>query len=159
VSSSSDNPPSANKSKIFKYICIRINGFIYTYIYLHKCVYKYINIYLFIFIHIYIGSGDSRAYRWLEFNDSEVTEFTESRLEAECFGGKTKCYDYSADSGVNQVDIVNVKSAYMLVYRRVQPLSILPSPPSSSGIGVYTVKYTHICIYIFICICIKDIYV
>lgn len=30
------------------------------------------------------GSGHGRAYRWLEFNDSEVTEFSESRYYGIC---------------------------------------------------------------------------
>ena len=76
---------------------------------------------------------DRRGHRWLEFNDSEVSEFSESRLEAECFGGSTKSYNYSV-STINEVDTVNPKSAYMLVYRRVSLLSVPHSNvPSSSS--------------------------
>jgi ubiquitin C-terminal hydrolase len=70
---------------------------------------------------------DRKTYRWLEFNDSEVSEFPESRLEAECFGGTTKSYDYSV-STISEVETVNPKSAYMLVYRRVRTLALRPPP-------------------------------
>ena len=70
---------------------------------------------------------DRKTYRWLEFNDSEVSEFPESRLEAECFGGTTKSYDYSV-STISEVETVNPKSAYMLVYRRVRTLRPPPAP-------------------------------
>ena len=74
---------------------------------------------------------DRRSHRWLEFNDSEVSEFAESRLEAECFGGATKSYDYSV-STIREVDTVNPKSAYMLVYRRISSLPV-PSNYSSDS--------------------------
>ena len=73
-----------------------------------------------------------KAYRWLEFNDSEVTEFPESFLEAECFGGNVKSYDYSV-STIREVETVNPKSAYMLVYRRARTLGSPSAPPSSSS--------------------------
>ena len=70
-----------------------------------------------------------KGYRWLEFNDSEVTEFPESRLEAECFGGSIKSYDYSV-STISEVETVNPKSAYMLVYRRARTLGSPNTSPS-----------------------------
>ena len=50
------------------------------------------------------GSGSGKELgggsRWLEFNDSEVTEFSESRLDAECFGGTTISHDFHKDTKV-----------------------------------------------------------
>ena len=46
------------------------------------------------------GSGKEGCCRWLEFNDSEVTEFSESRLDAECFGGTTISHDFHKDTKV-----------------------------------------------------------
>ena len=79
-----------------------------------------------------------KGYRWLEFNDSEVTEFPESRLEAECFGGSIKSYDYSV-STISEVETVNPKSAYMLVYRRARTLGS-PSNSPSPTLPVSTVS-------------------
>jgi len=63
------------------------------------------------------------ACRWLEFNDSEVTEFSASRIDAECFGGSTTTHDFNvATNRLHTEESVNPKSAYMLVYRRTQPL-------------------------------------
>ena len=70
--------------------------------------------------------------RWFEFNDSEVSVFSEASLDAECFGGTTKSYDYSV-STISKVEAVNPKSAYMLVYRRTVASPPTVSPPSYPG--------------------------
>ena len=70
-------------------------------------------------------SGDvaAAACRWFEFNDSEVSEFSASRIEAECFGGSTITHDFhTATQRLHTEETVNPKSAYMLVYRRSHPL-------------------------------------
>jgi hypothetical protein len=59
--------------------------------------------------------------QWFEFNDSEVTPFPEALLQAECFGGVTSSHEYStASQQVVSSEVVNKKSAYMLVYDRVK---------------------------------------
>ena len=66
--------------------------------------------------------------RWLEFNDSEVSIFSESCIEAECFGGSTKSHEYHPSTqSVLTTDIVNPKSAYMLVYQRVKKSISIPT--------------------------------
>eukprot|EP01032_Pedospumella_encystans_P008041 gene8041-9580_t len=71
------------------------------------------------------GAADSTttttaSSRWCEFNDSEVTPFSPALLEAETFGGKTLAHDlYSGGASVVTTEIVNPKSAYMLIYNRV----------------------------------------
>eukprot|EP01038_Epipyxis_sp_PR26KG_P010058 gene10058-13518_t len=64
--------------------------------------------------------------RWFEFNDSEVTPFHESKLEAECFGGVTITHQLvSSSNEFFPSETVNPKSAYMLVYRRKKPSPFL----------------------------------
>lgn len=57
--------------------------------------------------------------QWIEFNDSEVTPFSDLRIPAECFGGMTTSHDYivSTQTWTSQ-KTPNPKSAYMLVYNR-----------------------------------------
>jgi ubiquitin C-terminal hydrolase len=69
--------------------------------------------------------------RWLEFNDTEVSPFSASKLEAECFGGVTKVHDlYSGGSSVTH-EMANPKSAYLLIYSRVKKET--PPPRSTSS--------------------------
>lgn len=71
--------------------------------------------------------------RWIEFNDSEVSVFSESLIAPECFGGMTTSYDVS-NKEIVQRQIVNPKSAYMLVYRRVRPLADENERPFAVGV-------------------------
>jgi ubiquitin C-terminal hydrolase len=75
------------------------------------------------------GDGGEAAPkpRWLEFNDAEVTPFSEALLESECFGGTTKMHDIYGSGAVTTHEIPNPKSAYMLVYKRVAKKSCAPS--------------------------------
>ncbi len=65
--------------------------------------------------------------RWLEFNDSVISEFDFARVETECFGGAqdelgAACYmEEIGDAAVQG----RSKSAYMLVYERKQK-SLIP---------------------------------
>ena len=80
--------------------------------------------------------------RWLEFNDSTISEFAFSKLESECFGGAQE--DISA--GVYAEDYNEVakliggrsKSAYMLIYERQKkdpiPLKIADYQPISTDL-------------------------
>eukprot|EP01022_Parablepharisma_sp_SALTPOND_P015060 TRINITY_DN20_c0_g1_i1.p1 TRINITY_DN20_c0_g1~~TRINITY_DN20_c0_g1_i1.p1 ORF type:complete len:1373 (-),score=178.95 TRINITY_DN20_c0_g1_i1:2037-6155(-) len=58
--------------------------------------------------------------RWVEFNDSYITEFSFSRLGPECFGGKEE------DAGIEEMGVVSgrSKSAYMLIYEKMMKLPI-----------------------------------
>ena len=51
--------------------------------------------------------------KWIEFNDSYITNFTIDHLNNECFGGKSKVGYYAYDKSSN---------AYMLFYHRVKPI-------------------------------------
>ena len=53
--------------------------------------------------------GSDEPMRWIEFNDTEVTEFDSQKVPDACFGG---LYDNSS------IPIVKTHSAYMLFYRR-----------------------------------------
>lgn len=72
----------------------------------------------------HIGNAESGHYisyikigenRWVEFNDSIVTSFSESSIESECFGGVVNSYmdefewDRSSETS---------KSAYILLYEK-----------------------------------------
>jgi len=62
-----------------------------------------------------------KSRRWIEFNDTEISLFAASRIPAECFGGMTVSHDFDLHSHtVETSTIVNPKSAYMLIYDRVQ---------------------------------------
>lgn len=51
----------------------------------------------------------------------QVSPFPSSRLPAECFGGQTVSHDYNVHTqSVNTCTIQNPKSAYMLVYHRLE---------------------------------------
>ncbi|CAM9097752.1 unnamed protein product, partial [Ectocarpus fasciculatus] len=93
-------------------------------------------------IVVHTGTTDSGHYfsyiretdsRWIEFNDSEVSVFSESLIAPECFGGMTTSYDVS-NKEIVQRQIVNPKSAYMLVYRRVRPLADENERPFAVGV-------------------------
>ncbi len=74
--------------------------------------------------------------RWCEFNDSEVTLFSPALLEAETFGGKTLAHDlYSGGASVVTTEIVNPKSAYMLIYNRVPKTSAAGSQMSLQSLS------------------------
>ena len=71
--------------------------------------------------------------RWVEFNDSIISEFDFSKLEQECFGGAQE------ESGAGYMeeigDVANIisgrsKSAYMLVYERKKK-SLIPEGTNS----------------------------
>jgi len=57
--------------------------------------------------------------RWVEFNDSHISEFNFNRLESECFGGdeEDSMVDDMTDEAVKFVG-GRSKSAYMLIYER-----------------------------------------
>jgi hypothetical protein len=60
-----------------------------------------------------------KSRQWIEFNDSEVTPFSEMRIPAECYGGMTTSHDYMASTQTwTSQKTPNCKSAYMLVYNR-----------------------------------------
>jgi ubiquitin C-terminal hydrolase len=42
------------------------------------------------------SSGKNVDEKWLEFNDSRVTEFNSSNIENECFGGNNSVYSSSS---------------------------------------------------------------
>ena len=65
----------------------------------------------------------TRARQWITFDDSEVSLFSEARIPAECFGGLTTSHDYQVSSQTwTSNKSLNRKSAYMLVYHRIEPL-------------------------------------
>jgi hypothetical protein len=82
---------------------------------------------------VHTGTADSGHYfsyikadtnetqnNWFEFNDSEVLEFSIDRLEGECFGGSTTQHEYNLSShSFMSTEVVNPKSAYMLIYSKV----------------------------------------
>ena len=75
------------------------------------------------------GSGlVKEGCRWLEFNDSEVTEFSESRLDAECFGGTTISHDFHKDTKV--INTPNHSPPTLSLYQPILP-SLLLSPHTS----------------------------
>jgi ubiquitin C-terminal hydrolase len=77
------------------------------------------------------STGDAASKpRWLEFNDAEVTPFSEALLESECFGGTTKMHDIYGSGAVTTHEIPNPKSAYMLIYKRVSKKASLPITPA-----------------------------
>ena len=68
----------------------------------------------------YLNTGKDR---WVEFNDSTITEFDFSKLESECFGGTQEDFQtgYVEDSSeVAKLIGGRSKSGYMLVYERRQ---------------------------------------
>lgn len=69
--------------------------------------------------------------RWFEFNDHEVSPFDPKKLPAECFGGtqEVKHWDNWQRAFVKRT-YDRVRSAYMLVYERVKPLTILHKLPT-----------------------------
>ena len=97
------------------------------------------------------STGDSRDHhhhhprrQWFEFNDSEVTPFPEALLQAECFGGITSTHEYStASQQVVSSEVVNKKSAYMLVYDRVRTSSTAIVADSNS-ISVTPTDSSHL---------------
>jgi hypothetical protein len=69
--------------------------------------------------------GRESGGRWLEFNDSVVSEFDSSRIPAECFGGVQTVSQWNAALKMHiEVELPVVKSAYMLVYERRTPQPI-----------------------------------
>ena len=71
----------------------------------------------------HIGNADAGHYisyikvdenKWLEFNDSIVSNFKPANIETECFGGNLSAYDDEFDWDKRE----NSKSAYILVYDR-----------------------------------------
>jgi hypothetical protein len=67
--------------------------------------------------------------RWLEFNDSVVSEFDSSRIPSECFGGVQTVSQWNAALKSHiDIELPVVKSAYMLVYERraAQPIEVMP---------------------------------
>lgn len=67
----------------------------------------------------YIRDADGSG-KWYEFNDQEVSNFSPIRLEAECFGGMTTTHEYvQSTQSIYTSEVVNPKSAYMLIYSRV----------------------------------------
>lgn len=71
------------------------------------------------------GGGGAAGGRWLEFNDSVVSEFDPSRLAAECFGGTQVVSQWNAHTKEHvPTELPVVKNAYMLVYERRAPQRI-----------------------------------
>ena len=71
---------------------------------------------------------------WVEFNDSNISQFAFSQLETECFGGSSDDMqnDYIEDGGdFAKIVCGRSKSAYMLVYERQEkgliPLKVEPA--------------------------------
>ena len=94
--------------------------------------------------HSHGHSHSHHRRRWFEFNDSEVTPFPEALLQSECFGGITTSHEYSTSSQqVLSSEVVNKKSAYMLVYDRVvvraSSTSIITTPTDSSHLAAAAV--------------------
>ncbi|CAF4573224.1 unnamed protein product [Rotaria sp. Silwood1] len=68
--------------------------------------------------------------QWYRFNDTTVEEIqlTEQMLEEECFGGT---FRVQKDNNNNTNDErTRFWSAYMLIYQCIEPLKLLPPPPS-----------------------------
>lgn len=59
--------------------------------------------------------------RWIEFNDSLISEFDFSRVPAECFGGSL---EESSANEARKAASTNPKSAYMLIYEKAMKLPI-----------------------------------
>jgi ubiquitin carboxyl-terminal hydrolase 34 len=67
--------------------------------------------------------------RWIEFNDAEISLFSELLLESECFGGTTVMHEILPKSqGTTTYAVENPKNAYMLIYNRKNPLSSVEIP-------------------------------
>jgi len=63
----------------------------------------------------YIRAGDGENATWLEFNDTEVTEFDSAKIADACFGGDTRSGEYQWSKPY---------SAYMLFFRRVPKMEM-----------------------------------
>uniref|UniRef100_A0A6B2KX63 USP domain-containing protein n=1 Tax=Arcella intermedia TaxID=1963864 RepID=A0A6B2KX63_9EUKA len=72
---------------------------------------------------------DDGSVNWYEFNDSTVQPFNINNLEKECFGGSEEgdVWDSSKNRTVHSVR-PREKSAYMLFYQRVNPISTSKEP-------------------------------
>ena len=78
-----------------------------------------------------VNGETAKKRRWLEFNDSEVSEFYENRIENECFGGTTKSHEYiPSTQSLVTTETTNPKNAYMLVYHRKKKVLPFPTAPA-----------------------------
>ena len=66
--------------------------------------------------HYYSIARDRESGQWLCFDDTRVTPYDVSQLEADCFGGKIE----SVGQDGNPIEYDRPNSAYMLVYEKCQ---------------------------------------
>ncbi|KAL9102182.1 MAG: hypothetical protein Q9163_002630 [Psora crenata] len=66
----------------------------------------------------------ARGKKWVEFNDTDVTEFNPANIDDQCFGGWTRLEDY-------QTPFVKPWNAYMLFYERVDTTTGRAPRPSA----------------------------
>jgi len=64
--------------------------------------------------HYYSYSQDRESDKWFEFNDTYVSEFKESEIPDECFGGEEKW-----GSLMNFKNHVKSRNAYVVFYERI----------------------------------------
>eukprot|EP01022_Parablepharisma_sp_SALTPOND_P018631 TRINITY_DN3072_c0_g2_i1.p1 TRINITY_DN3072_c0_g2~~TRINITY_DN3072_c0_g2_i1.p1 ORF type:complete len:1261 (+),score=124.77 TRINITY_DN3072_c0_g2_i1:4888-8670(+) len=77
--------------------------------------------------HYYSYINVPREAKWVEFNDSVVSEFDFSKLQTECFGGTYEESDagYPMEEEIAQLIQKRSKSAYMLFYEKVEKEDML----------------------------------
>ncbi|KAG2467434.1 UBP34 hydrolase, partial [Polypterus senegalus] len=75
------------------------------------------------FIRDIVNPHAYKNNKWYLFNDAEVKPFDSAQLASECFGGEmtTKTYDSVTDKFMD-FSFEKTHSAYMLFYKRVEPL-------------------------------------
>lgn len=105
-----------------------------------KCNYRDASYYQYELVGVVVHSGtsDSGHYfsylrdadnSWYEFNDAEISKFSVTSLEAECFGGMTTFHEYvPSTQDLLKSEIVNSKNAYILIYDRVKKLHTMSIP-------------------------------
>ncbi|KAL9131097.1 MAG: hypothetical protein Q9217_000859 [Psora testacea] len=67
-------------------------------------------------------SLSAEGKKWVEFNDTDVSEFSPANIDDQCFGGWTRLEDY-------QTPFTKPWNAYMLFYERLETLT--SQPPST----------------------------
>ena len=71
----------------------------------------------------------SGASKWVEFNDTDVSEFSPASIDDTCFGGWTRIEEYAQRFS-------KLWNAYMLFYERVDTLTAQPGPLSTKPVIV-----------------------
>jgi len=74
--------------------------------------------------HYYSYAKRDADDEWFELNDSTTTSFDSDKIKEECFGGVTSTREYSSALGrMISRDSEKISNAFMLLYKRKQPLN------------------------------------